>query len=61
MNLANQTDLDKAPELDQDKNLNNEEPYFNSEVRRDIENEKILDDGQDENNMRESLRDTVNV
>ncbi len=44
LNLANQTDLDKAPLVEEDLDKNNEEPYFNSEVRRDIESEKIHDD-----------------
>ena len=44
LNLANQTDLDRAPLVEEDLDKNNEEPYFNSEVRRDIESEKIHDD-----------------
>ena len=44
LNLANQTDLDKAPLVEEDLDKNIEEPYFNSEVRRDIESEKIHDD-----------------
>ena len=41
--MANQTDVEKVPEEDENKK-EDENEYFSSEVRRDIENEEILDD-----------------
>jgi len=41
--LANQTDVEKVPEEDENKK-EDENEYFSSEVRRDIENEEILVD-----------------
>ena len=43
LNLANQTDVEKVPEEDENKK-EDENEYFSSEVRRDIENEEILVD-----------------
>ena len=44
LNLANQTDLQKVPEENRGERMNNDEPYFNSEVRRDIEGDGLDDD-----------------